>query len=49
MEESWSYHSILGMLLYLSTKTRPDVAFAVSQVARFCHSAKKSHASAVKT
>jgi hypothetical protein len=35
--------------LYLSTKTRPDIAFAVSQVARFCHCPKKSHASAVKT
>jgi hypothetical protein len=49
MEESWSYRSIVGMSLYLSTKTRPDIAFAVSQVARFCHSPKKSPASAVKT
>jgi hypothetical protein len=50
MEESWSYRSIVGMLLYyLSTNTRPDIALAVSQVARFCHSPKKSHASAVKT
>jgi hypothetical protein len=49
MEESWSYRSIVGMLLYLSTNTRPNIAFAVSQVARFCHSPKKSHASAVKT
>ncbi|KAI2494002.1 hypothetical protein MHU86_20533 [Fragilaria crotonensis] len=37
------------MLLYLSTNTRPDIAFAVSQVARFCHNPKRSHASAVKT
>jgi hypothetical protein len=50
MDESWSYRSIVGMLLYLSTNTRPDIAFGVlSQVARFCHSPKKSHASAVKT
>ncbi len=49
MEEAWSYRSIVGMLLYLSTNTRPDIAFAVSQVARLCHSPKKSHASAVKT
>ncbi len=49
MEESWSYHSIVGILLYLSTNTRPDIAFAVSQVDRFSHSPKKSHASAVKT
>jgi hypothetical protein len=32
MEEEWSYPSIIGMLLYLSTNTRPDIAFAVSQV-----------------
>ena len=49
MNESWSYRSTVGMLLYLSTNTRPDIAFAVSQVARFSHNPKKSHASAVKT
>ena len=49
MNESWSYSSVVGMLLYLSTNTRPDIAFAVSQVARFNHSPKKSHATAVKT
>ena len=49
MQEAWSYRSIVGMLLYLSTNTRPDIAYAVSQVARFSHNPKKSHASAVKT
>jgi len=33
MSESWSYTSIVGMLLYLVTNTCPDIAFAVSQVA----------------
>ena len=46
--EEWSYPSIVGMLLYLSTNTRPDIAFAVSQVARYTHNPKKSHASAIK-
>ena len=49
MNESWNYKSIVGMLLYLSTNTRPDIAFAVSQVCRFSSNPKKSHASAVKT
>ena len=48
MVERWSYSSIVGMLLYLSTHTRPDVSFAVSQVARFTHNPKNSHAKAVK-
>lgn len=48
MVESWSYPSIVGMLLYLSSNTRPDITFAVSQVARFNHSPKESHATAIK-
>ena len=40
MDEEWSYPSIVGMLLYLSTNTCPDIMFAVSQVTRFNHSPK---------
>ena len=47
--ESWDYSSVVGMLLYLSNNTRPDITFAVSQVARFTHQPKKSHGIAVKT
>jgi len=46
--EKWNYPSFIGMLLYLSTNTRPDIAFAVSQVARFTHNPKLSHGMAVK-
>ena len=46
--QRFSYASIVGMLLYLSNNTRPDITFAVSQVARFTHAPKASHASAVK-
>jgi hypothetical protein len=49
MTDSWNYRSVVGMMLYLSSNTRPDIAFAVSQVARFSHSPKRSHASAIKT
>ncbi len=49
MTESWNYRAICGMLLYLSTNTRPDIAFAVSQVCRFSNAPKKSHATAIKT
>ena len=48
MSEKWNYRSVVGMLLYLSTNTRPDIAYAVSQVARFSHDPKQSHATAVK-
>jgi hypothetical protein len=36
------------MLLYLSGNSRPDIAFAVHQVARFTHDPRGSHAKAVK-
>ena len=49
MQEKWNYWSVVGMLLYLSTNTRPDIALAVSQVARFSSNPKQSHATAVKT
>jgi hypothetical protein len=48
MKEDWSYSSIIRMLLYLSTNTRPKIAFAISQVACFNHNMKKLHATAIK-
>ena len=46
--EQWNYASVVGMLLYLSGNSRPDIAFAVNQAARFTHDPKDSHAVAVK-
>jgi len=47
-EESWNYRSVVGQLLYLAGNSRPDIAFAVHQAARFSHDPKKSHGVAVK-
>jgi hypothetical protein len=45
-KENYEYSSVVGMLLYL-THSRPEIQFAVHQVARFCHSPKDSHAKAI--
>jgi transposase InsO family protein len=42
------YQSAIGSLLYISTKTRPDIAYAVGNVARFCSNPSKEHWVAVK-
>jgi len=47
-DEEWSHPAAAGMLLHISSNTRPDVQFAVHQVARFSHCLKKSHAQAIK-
>ena len=43
-----SYASVIGMMLYLASNTRPDISFAVHQCARFTHNTKVSHKKAVK-
>ena len=49
MTETWNYRSVIGMLLYLSSNSSPDIAFAVHQCARFSHASKQSHALAIKS
>jgi Reverse transcriptase (RNA-dependent DNA polymerase) len=41
------YASVVGMLMYLSSNTRPDIQMAVHQCARFTHFPKKSHKEAI--
>ena len=43
-----SYASVIGMMLYLASNTRPDISFAVHQCERFTHNTKVSHETAVK-
>ena len=44
----WEYASIIGMLMYLANNSRPDIAFAVNQCARFTHDPREPHTVAVK-
>lgn len=46
-EHAWSYRTLIGMLTYLSTSTRPDIAFAVHQCAHFSVAPKRIHEIAV--
>jgi len=47
-DETWAYDVVIGMLMYISGNTRPDIAYAVHQAARFTHCARQSHAAGVK-
>ena len=47
-QESFNYASVIGMLMYLSNTSRPDLAFAVHQCARFTHNPRRSHKMALK-
>ncbi|KAG7373658.1 reverse transcriptase RNA-dependent DNA polymerase [Nitzschia inconspicua] len=45
---SFNYASVIGMLGYLQSNSRPDIAFAVSSAARFTHHPRRSHELALK-
>jgi histone deacetylase 1/2 len=47
-KEKWSYRSVIGKLNYLEKSTRPDLAYAVHNAARFSSDPKTSHSQAVK-
>ncbi len=47
-DNSFHYRSVIGKLNFLEKSTRPEIAYAVHQCARFCSSPKQSHAEAVK-
>ena len=43
-----TYQSAVGSLLYLCTRTRPNITYAVCNVAKFCSKPSSDHWSAVK-
>jgi len=45
---SFSYSSVVGMLLYLAGHTRPDIAYAVNCCARYMFNPRLSHEQALK-
>jgi hypothetical protein len=45
---SFNYASVIGMLGYLQSNSRPAITYAVSSAARFTHSPKRSHEDALK-
>jgi len=47
-ETTWNYRQVVGILNYIDSNTRPDITFAVHQVARFSNDPKRSHEKAVK-
>eukprot|EP00957_Ditylum_brightwellii_P149685 11398678-Ditylum_brightwellii.AAC.1 len=47
-QEAWSCSSVIGMLMYLASNSRPDIAMAVHQCARYSHNPRRSHEKAVK-
>ena len=45
---TFSYSSVVGMLLYLAGHTRPDIAYAVNSTTRYMFCPKKSHEEVLK-
>ena len=43
-----SYPSVIGMMLYLASNTRPDISFAFHQCVQFTHNTKVLHETAMK-
>ena len=45
---TWNYRQAIGMLNYMQSTTRPDIAYAAHQCARFCNDPKLCHERAVR-
>jgi hypothetical protein len=47
IQRSWHYCAVIGKLNFIEKSTRPDIAHATHQCARFCQDPKESHAKAI--
>ena len=47
VEPKFDYRKVIGKLNFLEKSTRPDIAYAVHQCARFCADPKQSHVDAL--
>ncbi len=47
-EQQWNYRSVIGMLMFLASSTRPDILFVVHQCVKFNSCPRKSHEIVVK-
>jgi hypothetical protein len=47
-DDSFDYRQVVGKLLYLEKSTRPDIAYAVHQCARFAAAPMVEHAQAIR-
>jgi hypothetical protein len=47
-DDTFSYPSVIGLLGYLQSNSRPDISYAVSSAARLIHHPKRSHEESLK-
>ena len=47
-DKEFNYRQVVGKLLYLEKSTRPDIAYAVHQCARFSADPKREHGQAIR-
>jgi hypothetical protein len=48
LDGKYNYRYVIGMMMYLTSSTQPDCAFAINQCARFSHDPQEAHVSAIK-
>ncbi|KAL7997789.1 putative reverse transcriptase, RNA-dependent DNA polymerase [Plasmopara halstedii] len=48
IDSSFDYRGALGMLMYLATSTRPDLAYSLGQLSRFVAKPSSKHVGAIK-